>query len=64
MDITFMMSNTPNPLDDSVQYPSVPITIVISDAADDSDEICRNKREENMRAFENTENYYSLKGAK
>lgn len=32
MDIIFVVSNTPNPLDPSTEYPSVPVTMEVYDA--------------------------------
>ncbi len=63
MDIIFIVSNTPNPLDPSKEYPSVPITMEVYDApkTDLMDE-CVNHRPENYRAFENTWDYYNLLG--
>lgn len=63
MDIIFIVSNTPNPLDPSVEYPSVPVTMEVYDApkTDLMDE-CVNNRDENYRAFENTWDYYNLLG--
>ena len=46
MDIIFVVSNTPNPLDPS------------TDLMDE----CVNSRDENYRAFENTWDYYNLLG--
>lgn len=62
MDILLVLSNTPNPLDPSESYPSVPVTIEIGAAepVDESTDDCVNHRSENRRAFENTWNYYSL----
>lgn len=63
MDMIFIASNTPNPLDPSKEYPSVPITMEVYDAppVDLTDE-CVNYRSENYRAFENTWDYYNLLG--
>ncbi|MFI3165358.1 MAG: DUF1989 domain-containing protein [Bacillota bacterium] len=63
MDVLIVVSNTPNPLDPSKSYPSVPITMEVFDApkTDLMDE-CVNKRTENYRAFENTWDYYNLLG--
>ena len=63
MDIIFVVSNTPNPLDPSTEYPSVPVTMEVYDApkTDLMDE-CVNSRDENYRAFENTWDYYNLLG--
>lgn len=63
MDIIFVVSNTPNPLDPSTEYPAVPVTMEVYDApkTDLMDE-CVNSRDENYRAFENTWDYYNLLG--
>jgi urea carboxylase-associated protein 2 len=61
MDVLLIVSNTPNPLDPTVVYPSVPIKLDVfhGEPADDSD-YCVNFRPENRRAFENTWEYYTL----
>ena len=63
MDILIIISNTPNPLDPSEEYPSVPVTMEVYDApiVDLMDE-CVNHRTENYRAFENTWDYNNLLG--
>ncbi|WP_163538709.1 urea amidolyase associated protein UAAP1 [Gracilibacillus sp. YIM 98692] len=63
MDILFLLSNTPNPHDPSVTYPSVPIKMEVTkgNEADEFD-YCVNYRPENRRAFENTWNYQLLIG--
>jgi urea carboxylase-associated protein 2 len=62
MDILLVLSNTPNPLDPSNPYPSVPVRIEIETAppVDPSLDECVNHRSENRRAFENTWSYQSL----
>ncbi|RED66233.1 urea amidolyase associated protein UAAP1 [Cohnella lupini] len=62
MDVLLILSNTPNPLDPSVAYPSVPVTVEINAAApvDASSDVCVNHRPENRRAFENTWSYHTL----
>lgn len=64
MDVLILISNTPNPLDPSSTYPSVPIKLSITDAEPiQEDDICLNHRSENRRAFENTwENEMLTKG--
>jgi urea carboxylase-associated protein 2 len=63
MDMILILSNTPNPLDQSSEYPSVPVSISIFDApAVDLTDECVNHRPENYRAFENTWEYYNLLG--
>lgn len=63
MDIIFIVSNTPNPLDPSKEYPSVPVTMEVYNAppVDLTDE-CVQHRAENYRAFENTWDYNNLLG--
>ena len=63
MDMIIILSNTPNPLNPSESYPSVPVTVEVYDAPliDLSDE-CISHRPENARAFENTWDYYNLLG--
>ena len=63
MDIIFIASNTPNPLNPSKEYPQVPVILDVYDAppTDLMDE-CVNHRPENHRAFENTWDYYNLLG--
>ncbi|MGB8452363.1 MAG: urea amidolyase associated protein UAAP1 [Anaerocolumna sp.] len=63
MDVILILSNTPNPLDESDCYPSVPVTVEVYEAppVDLMDE-CVNNRTENYRAFENTWDYYNLLG--
>lgn len=63
MDCIIIISNTPNPLDPSTEYPSVPVTMEVYNApkTDLMDE-CVNYRDENYRAFENTWDYLNLIG--
>lgn len=63
MDCLVIISNTPNPLDPSKEYPSVPVTMEVYNApkTDLTDE-CVNYRNENYRAFENTWDYLNLLG--
>ncbi|MCD9026516.1 urea amidolyase associated protein UAAP1 [Cohnella silvisoli] len=62
MDILLVLSNTPNLLDPSTTYPSVPVRIEIETApsVDVGSDECVNHRPENRRAFENTWTYQSL----
>ncbi len=63
MDILFIASNTPNPLNPSETYPSVPVTMEVYDAPTvDLNDYCVNFRQENYRAFQNTWDYYNLLG--
>lgn len=63
MDVLFLASNTPNPLNPAKKFPSVPVKMEVYDAppADLMDE-CVNYRSENYRAFENTWDYHNLLG--
>ena len=63
MDVVLLLSNTPNALDESTLYPSVPIQIDIYNAPPvDLLDPCVTHRQENYRAFENTWEYYDLLG--
>ena len=63
MDVILIASNTPNPLDPSKTYPSVPVTMEVYNAPPvDLTDYCVNFRSENYRAFENTWDYYNLLG--
>ena len=63
MDIILVVSNTPNPLDPSEKYPSVPVTMEVYNAPEtDLMDECVNHRDENYRAFENTWDYLNLIG--
>ena len=63
MDIIFIASNTPNPLDPAKEYPSVPVTMEVYDAPPvDLLDPCVQSRTENYRAFENTWDYNNLLG--
>ena len=63
MDILFIASNTPNPLNPSEEYPQVPVTMEVYDApSTDLMDECVNHRSENYRAFENTWDYNNLLG--
>ncbi|MCR4822436.1 MAG: DUF1989 domain-containing protein [Treponema sp.] len=63
MDVLVLVSNTPNPLDPSKEYPSVPVQMEVYDAPKtDLTDFCVNFRDENYRAFENTWDYYNLLG--
>ncbi len=61
MDLILILSNTPNPLNPSETYPSVPVTVEVYDAPPvDLTDYCVNHSPENYRAFENTWDYYNL----
>lgn len=63
MDMIFIVSNTPNPLDPAKEFPSVPVSIEVYDAPEvDLTDECVSYRPENYRAFENTWEYYNLLG--
>ncbi|RBW67868.1 urea amidolyase associated protein UAAP1 [Bacillus taeanensis] len=63
LDTLFVFSNTPNPLDSSESYPSVPVKVEVFEAAPvEEDDVCVNFRPENRRAFENTWEYHALRG--
>ena len=63
MDCIWILSNTPNPLDDSPTWPSVPVEVSVYDApATDLTDECVQHRDENFRAFQNTWDYYNLLG--
>ena len=63
MDCIWILSNTPCPLDDSAQWPSVPVEVSVYDApATDLTDECVQHRAENFRAFQNTWDYYNLLG--
>jgi len=61
MDVIILVSNTPNPLDPSSSYPSVPVELTIKNTKPlQGNDICLNHRPENRRAFENTWEYELL----
>ncbi|GGG87581.1 urea amidolyase associated protein UAAP1 [Paenibacillus radicis (ex Gao et al. 2016)] len=64
MDVLLLLSNTPNPLDSRVVYPSVPVLVEVSEAnvVDRDTDYCVHYRPENVRAFENTWEYQMLLG--
>lgn len=63
MEVLLVLSNTPNPLDPSSEYPSVPVHFEVLEAdAIAEDDFCLNYRPENRRAYENTQEYYLLQG--
>ena len=60
-DVLLIVSNTPNPLNETLNYPSVPVKMDITYAGKVSeDDICVNYCPENRRAFENTWDYTAL----
>ena len=65
MDVLLIASNTPNPLDPTETYPSVPIELDVFEAPPaDLIDPCVQHRQENYRAFENTWDYIHLMGLK
>jgi uncharacterized protein len=63
MDSVVLLSNTPNPLDPSTIYPSVPVEVTVYDAPPvDLNDECVQFRTENFRAFQNTWDYHNLLG--
>lgn len=63
MDLIFIASNTPNPLNPDTTYPEVAVQMDVYDAPPtDLEDYCVNFRQENYRAFENTWDYYNLLG--
>ncbi|MGY4690726.1 urea amidolyase associated protein UAAP1 [Salibacterium sp. K-3] len=61
MDTLLILSNTPNPQDPALLYPSVPVKMEVSETrAPDETDYCVTFRPENKRAFENTWNYHAL----
>ncbi|MCM3127064.1 MULTISPECIES: urea amidolyase associated protein UAAP1 [unclassified Paenibacillus] len=65
MDVLLVLSNTPNPLDPSSDYPEASVQIDVADTAPaNENDLCVTHCDENRRAFENTWNAYALmKGA-
>lgn len=56
-----ILSNTPNPLNESTEYPDVSVLVEVYNAPEvDLMDECVNHRPENYRAFENTWDYYNL----
>lgn len=63
MDVLFIFSNTPNPLDESTVYAPGEVRIEVYDAPPvDFMDVCVNKRPENNRAYQNTWEYFELMG--
>ncbi|WP_028973892.1 urea amidolyase associated protein UAAP1 [Spirochaeta cellobiosiphila] len=63
MDILIVLSNTPNSLNESKEYPAVEVDVEVYDAPPvDLNDVCVTHRSENFRAFENTWEYYNLLG--
>lgn len=63
MDVLLLLSNTPNPMDERKEYPSVPIRFEVLPAApEDTLDACANSLPEVRRAYENTWDYYTLLG--
>lgn len=63
MDVLFILSNTPNPLNPASRYPSVPIKVEAFEGTPAGpDDECVMRCPENRRAFENTWDYQLLVG--
>ncbi|RAP78321.1 urea amidolyase associated protein UAAP1 [Paenibacillus montanisoli] len=64
MDLLLVLSNTPNPLNPSSDYPMAAVQLDISAAPpfDPANDYSFHFRPENRRAFENTAEYYLLSG--
>lgn len=63
MNTYMVLSNTPNPLNPSSEYPATEVLIEISEAEEvQEDDYCRNFSEYTKRAFENAEEYNRLLG--
>lgn len=63
MDIYLVLSNTPNPLDEKKEYPSVPVRVEVLPAPPvDGLDYCVNFSKYTRRAFENTWEYNLLLG--
>jgi len=63
MDTLFILSNTPNPLNPSADYPAAAVEIEVSDAPPTTHkDPWVTRRPENTRAYENTFDYHLLLG--
>ncbi|WP_308634222.1 urea amidolyase associated protein UAAP1 [Paenibacillus silvisoli] len=64
MDVLLVLSNTPNPLNPSPEYPAAAVQLDITAAPgfDPATDYCFHFRSENRRAFENTAEYDLLSG--
>lgn len=61
MDVVLILSNTPNPLNESTSYTETSVSVEVYNAPEvDLTDECVNHRPENYRAFENTWDYYNL----
>jgi urea carboxylase-associated protein 2 len=60
MDVLVVLSNTPHPLDPVTTYAPKPVSLaIVTGSPAGPDDECRNKRPENARGFELTEDYAS-----
>jgi uncharacterized protein YcgI (DUF1989 family) len=58
LDTLVILSNTPHPLDPATRYAPGPVGLtVLATKPGGADDECRNKRPENGRGFELTEDY-------
>jgi urea carboxylase-associated protein 2 len=63
MNVLFVFSNTPNPLNDACEYPSAPVLLEVYDAPTTIvTDPWVTKRPEGYRAYENTFDYFNLLG--
>ena len=61
MDTLVVLNTCPHPLDPAETYAPKPVLMEVSRSSSPaSDDICRTSRPENVRAFENTEQFYLL----
>lgn len=63
MDSLVVLTNCQHPLDPNPAYAPKPVKITVSpaEAIDPVTDLCLNSRPENMRAWQNTQDYYSLR---
>jgi urea carboxylase-associated protein 2 len=60
LDVLVVLSNTPHPLDPASTYAPKPVSVaIVAGSPGGPDDECRNKRPENVRGFELTEDYVS-----
>ena len=63
MDSLVVLTTCQHPLDPNPAYAPKPVKITVSpaEAIDPVTDLCLNSRPENMRAWQNTRDYYSLR---
>jgi urea carboxylase-associated protein 2 len=63
MEVLVILSNTPHPMNTAEDYPSGPIDLIISDGEDvvPQSDVCIQSRPENVRAWENTQNFLNFR---